>query len=56
MKSKHCEVYRRMYDVYRRVFFNKKIFTDELNMGLPQQTWFKKQFIERKYTDSLVKK
>ena len=38
-KCKPCEIYRRMYNVYRKAFLVQKIFTDELNMGLLLQSW-----------------
>ena len=36
-KGKPCEIYRRMYDLYREAFFSQKMFTNGLNMGLPLQ-------------------
>ena len=32
IKTKPCEIYRRMYDAYREAYFIKK---QKLNMGLP---------------------
>ena len=34
-KCKSCEIYRRMFNVFGEASFSKKIFTNELNMGLP---------------------
>ena len=33
-KCKPCEIYRRMFDVYREAYFSQKMFTNEINMGL----------------------
>ena len=40
-KCKQCEIYRRMYDVCGKAYFNKKkkVFTYGLNMGLPLRVW-----------------
>ena len=33
-KSKPCEIYRRICDVYEEACFNPKMFTSRLNIGL----------------------
>ena len=38
-KSKQYEIYRRMCNVYRGIYFTSRIFTNELNIGLSLQTW-----------------
>ena len=45
-----------MHDVYEESSFDQKMFVNGLNMGLPLQVWVKRQSMEGKYTDSLVKK
>ena len=42
-KSKPCEIYRRMYDLYREVHFYQKMFTNGLNMDLSLQAWIEKK-------------
>ena len=31
---KPCEIYKRIYDMYREAYFRAKIFTNGVNMGL----------------------
>ena len=46
-KCKQCELYKRMWDLYGKACFSKKIFTKWLNMGLPGEAWVKKTVHER---------
>ena len=55
-KWKPCEIYRRMCVPYREVCFSQKLFPDVINLGLPQQAWGKNQSMERKHTDTPLKK
>ena len=41
-KCKPCETYRRMGNVYDEASLVKKMFTNWLNIGLPQWVWDKK--------------
>ena len=41
-KRKPWETCRSMCDVYREARFGQKMFTYELNMGLPLRTWVEK--------------
>ena len=36
-KCKPYEIYERMCDVNEEAYFNQKMFTNQLNIGLPQQ-------------------
>ena len=38
VKCKPCEIYRRICDVHREACFSQKMFTNQLNMGLPLWT------------------
>ena len=40
-KCKQLEIYRRMCGVYREAYFSQKMFTNGLNMDLPQWAWIK---------------
>ena len=37
MRCMEKHIYRRMYDVYGEACFSQRMFTNGLNMGLPQQ-------------------
>ena len=39
---KSYEIYRRIYDMYREVYFNQKMSTDRLKVDLPFQACVKK--------------
>ena len=41
-KCKPCEIYRRMCDVYEKVYFSQKIITNRPSMSLLQQWWVQK--------------
>ena len=41
-KCKACEIYGRMFDVFREVCLNQKMFTNRLNMSLLLWAWTKK--------------
>ena len=41
-KCNPCEIYRRMLDMYRKVYFSQKNVYKGLNIGLPFQVWVKK--------------
>ena len=40
---KPCEIYRRIWEVYREAYFSIKMFTNMLNMSLPLQAQVKKK-------------
>ena len=40
-KDKPCEIYKRMCDVNGEACFNKKMFTNDLNMGSSLWVWVK---------------
>ena len=50
-KSKSCEMYRIIYGIYGEACLSQKIFSNHLNMGLPQAR-VKKQSIELKHINS----
>ena len=54
-KYEPCEVYKKIYNVYRKVWFSKIIFTNGQNMGLP--LWARvKVRVQGVETHSLLKK
>ena len=41
-RSQLCEIYRRMCKVFEAAGFRKKLFSNRLNMSLPQCAWVEK--------------
>ena len=55
-KCKSGKIYSRMYYVYGKACFSQKVFTSRLNMVCHFMPDLKRQFMERKHTDSPLKK